>query len=157
MRPKTVTLICHGLITVEPEAKVAWEDVWVRYRHGGKRKSYGPTLIGRADLDGEIEFHNELQREHPEHDWSEDVAELAQAAATLDSGARVAIGNDWDNGTPTLYFAEDYFDRSGAEEMIRAMMSHLGEPDVKIQWQRKTDIVVQGISIPPKRLREAAV
>lgn len=157
MRPKTVTLICHGLITVEPDAKVAWEDVWVRYRHNGKRLSYGPTLIGRADLDGEIEFHDELKKKHPEHDWSEDIAKLAQAASILDSGSRVAIGDDWDNGTPTLYFAEDYFDRAGAEEMIRAMMIQLGHASVAFNWERKTDIVVQGISIAPKRLREAVV
>lgn len=157
MRSKTVTLICHGLITVEPDAKVAWEDVWVRYRYNGKRESYGPTLIGRADLDGEIEFHDELQKEHPEHDWSKDIAELARAASVLNSGSRVAIGDDWDNGTPTLYFAEDYFDRAGAEEMIGAMMAHLGHANVKFKWERKTDIVVQGISIPPQRLRQAVV
>ena len=154
---KTVTLICHSAITVDEEAQVPWADVWVRFRANGKRHSYGPTLTGRADLDGEIEFHEKLQVEHSEHDWSEDMNELRRAAAILDGGERVAIGEDWQNDTPTLYLADDYFNRAGAEEMIRAMMRHLGHNDVRFQWKRQTDITVGAISIPPKRLREAAV
>lgn len=59
-----VTLICHGVITVDPRNETAWEDVWVKFRHKSKRYSYGPTLIGRADLDGELEMSEELQEEH---------------------------------------------------------------------------------------------
>lgn len=157
MRPKPITLICHGPITVDAAALVAWSDVWVRFRANSKRHSYGPTLTGRADLDSEIEFHEKLQTEHPEHDWSQDLRELREAAARLDAGARVAIGNDWQNGTPTLYFAEDYFDRAGAEEMITAMLAHLGHTSITLKWKRETDVVVGAISIPPKRLREAVM
>lgn len=62
----------HGPLQNYPEAKVTWEDVWVRYappRRGRKYLSEGmregrwaPTLIGRLDLESELERARDYPR-----------------------------------------------------------------------------------------------
>jgi hypothetical protein len=131
----------------------------VRYRAQGKTHRYGPTLIGRADLESDLEMDLEIRAENPKRaNWyATDIKEMRRVLSLMDSGSEIVVGRDWENGTPSIYINKDAFNRSDAERMIGAMMKHLRVANFYFQWERKTEIVVCPISIPPKRLREAAV
>jgi len=140
---KHVRAICHEPIAIRPDFKQPWADVWIRYKAAPGRKvyEYGPTLVTKPDAERDFEISKTCQAEHPELDFSSDIAESERVMAFFANGGDILIGNDWEHGTPTIYTAKDYIDRPEAERMLRALMLHLGFRSIKLKWNKPKTVI----------------
>ena len=53
---KRVRITCYQPIALDPTIRQPWADVWIRFktRSGRPAHEYGPTLLSRKELQGDI-------------------------------------------------------------------------------------------------------
>jgi hypothetical protein len=159
MPKKTVILNSHGYISKYPQARVYWDDTYIRFKTGhGRIHYYAPTLISRSDFENNHEFNLKFYEEHPEFaNDPEDgllsaVAEYELIRYTLDQG-KIYVEKDHPYRTPDIITPSAYIDQKEAERMIAAFMDLLGYKDCRFKW-RKQDLFIGAVSIGPNHIEE---
>jgi hypothetical protein len=159
-KAKTVRVRCHGSIAFGEEYNAPWEDVWLEWKGGGKRRySLSPCILGTAHTKENIEFIHKLIEETIQKDkkdeqgnplFSEGDEEHVHDHAALtafENGERFYVwANTHDNcerkrkargeisgGCPAVYINMELFHKSHAEEACRVAIEH-----VFPEWKGKT-------------------
>lgn len=125
-----ITITSNSVLATDATACVPWEDVWLRWRIGGKSYHFAPTLISRQDMDNEQKIALAIRRskEHRdvakrEHWYEDDLEDFRKVRKAFRAGARVWMPRI-ENNIPHIYFFKDYITRRDAEEMIDALVTH---------------------------------
>lgn len=143
---KEIRLICHEPMSIDPTAAQAWADVYVEYRcRPGRRVNLGPTLSGRADLEGMLRMNARLlarlgpvghasMRALIEEDMAQDRARLARLAA----GETLIIDSEGpEDAIPTLYTAAPLVTRRESERMITGLLRARGlTAPLRFRWAK---------------------
>jgi hypothetical protein len=99
-------------------------------------------IATRADLEAELWIDREIQRKHPEHDYSDDITRTEQMLRQLDSAPFVR--DDWD--CPNVYTNASAIDRAEAGRMLAWFLEDkYAVRNPKFIWP-KPDFIVQGVS-----------
>lgn len=107
MSKKTITLICHGPVGLDPRNSSSWEDVWIQYEVGRKKISEGPEMV--CGVEGEIEDAkwriDYCNRKYKKADkWNvEQLALLLEIRKRFEEGEKFAIGGCPEKGLPVIY------------------------------------------------------
>ena len=142
---KRVLIRCYEPITVDPDYRQPWSDVWIRYKARPGRRVYGfaPTLISRR------EWMFNLQEAQDEARTSEkaqvEVKRLESVIARLQTSAVHVEIDGQDSACPNIYSVAEWIDRREAETMLRAFMALRGFRRIKFLWSRPR-LIVQPVS-----------
>ena len=145
MNRKHVRCICHSAFAVYPDAEEPWSDVWVRWRdRPGRVRAYGPTLISRADVLGEVEKY-EFLIPHYSKDGStemeqfsrEELPKARELLARLDAERYIIDDENPSEHTPNLYTAAEWLTRATAEDLLAVwLLDAHGIRNAKFEWDR---------------------
>lgn len=136
---KHVIAVCHGPIAFGPHYKSPWEDVWLRWKgKPGRRRYYSaPTLICRAELVADLEWHHRLPKKGAQLQ-SSDTAHNEAMLQALERSPHVV--DDWD--PPNVYTRAVGIDRAEAERMLAFLLEcRHGVLNPKFEW-KKTDFCI---------------
>jgi len=146
MSRKHVRCICHKPFAVVQYREVGepWADVWVRWRERpGRVKAFGPTLMARADVVGEVEKYTwcieHYQKTGDAHMEAFAREELPQAQALLQrlDAEGWIFDRDPREGTPNLYTIRPWLTRATAEELLTKWLAAVhGVRQPKFEWDR---------------------
>jgi hypothetical protein len=139
---KEVRALGNHPVSVYPHARQSWADVWLRYKVRRKLICKGPTIMSRANLEGDIDLTRRLMVSNPElmETWERDLARDTVILERLVTEAVVVTNAD--QGCPDVYLATDDFDRCGAEVGLRALLLALGvSSPIRFDWPRVSDVV----------------
>lgn len=144
--PKQKRVICrsHGAIAAGPQYHTHWEDVWLTWKGKPGRRIYraAPMIATRADLEAELWIDRDVQKKHPEHDYSDDIRLAEELLSKLD--AAPFARDNWD--CPNVYTNAEAIDRAEAERMLAWFLEDAhGVRNPKFAW-KKPEVIVQGIS-----------
>jgi len=145
-----------------PRAYVGWSDVWITFTSKPNRKTnyYGPTLMSRTDLEGDIYIHRRCLEDSkldgaktdPEY-WLKEIADGEKLLARLaDEHIIVELG---DRGTPEIYINKKWFNRKDAEQMIDALMKALGYRGARVKWKPVRDGYIHPMTFGDPALLDA--
>lgn len=156
MSRKHVRCICHSPFAAAEYREVGepWADVWVSWKERpGRVRKFGPTLMARVDVVGEVEQHQAgIQRygaRNPaELAWLDitnaemlrySQTELPQAQALLQQldAEGWIFDRDPQTGTPNLYTIRPWLTRTTAEELLAKWLAAVhGVRHPKFEWDR---------------------
>jgi len=137
---KTIKLYCHGPIAFGSQYRSPWEDVWIKYFSGKRKKvSEGPCIISRSDLQGQIDFH-ERRSESADSEWRREIVEdLLRVKSEFSQGNKFALMDpDMETATPDIYVNEEFVDKKLAEEAIEWYLKKKGvlKDKPRFQWDK---------------------
>lgn len=136
MRQKRVVCRGHCPIFVEPDYPQPWADVWVRFKgRPGKVFTFGPTLVTKRELEVDLMLDEQVQAEHPEFDYSEEINDNRKALDGL-AADDIVVGPVSPYGTPSIYTTKDFIDRREAERMLAKFIGTFGYRNLKFIWKR---------------------
>lgn len=143
MSRKHVRCISYSPISVYREAQTPWDDVWVRWRdRPGRVRKYGPTLISRADVLGEVEKYEFLISHYAERGQTEmeqfsreELPKARALLARLDAEGYIIDDERPSEGTPNLYTSAEWLTRTTAEDLLAVWLfdAH-GIRHPKFEW-----------------------
>jgi hypothetical protein len=145
-RRKVIRCISYSPFTVYPKAEEPWDDVWVSWkeRPGRPRRKYGPTLIARADVRGEVEKYEFLiplyskggssENAEMEEFAREELPKAREMLAQLD-WSEFIIDRDPKEKIPNLYTRQEWLTRETAEELLAVWLREVhGIRNPKFEW-----------------------
>lgn len=155
MPKKTVILNSYGYISKYPQARVYWDDTYIRFKTGhGRIHHYGPTLISRSEFENSHEFNLRFYKQHPEFandpdgGLEEEMSRYELVRYALDQNL-IFVEANHPHKTPDIITPSAYIDQKEAERMIAAFMAMLGYKDCRFKW-KKQDLFIGAVSIGPK-------
>ena len=142
MRRKVIRCICSSAIAVWRDAEEPWADVWVRWktRPGRRCEMYGPTLMARADVEGEIQTaQHALDHPHADDpDWGplfERIKTEAEARLRRLSTDGQEYDTDPHDPVPNLWTNAPWLTRATAEQLLAAWLADVhGISNPKFEW-----------------------
>jgi hypothetical protein len=141
---KHIQLRCHGPVAVSRRNESPWEDVWLRWRdRPGRPRRLGPVLIGRLDLEEDIEFTKSLIESYPDtQEFRDELVEKELALREVQTGAFAVSGSAKD-GSFALYTPAEWITQREAERMIGwYLATHHGIKNPKFKWRRPKYVII---------------
>ena len=144
MSKKTIRLTCYGPITLGYTSY--WEDVWIKYCLGKKRKiSEGPCIIGLYDLESEISTYKDLVNKLPEYpDYKKKLQEVLNIKEYFLNGGKFSTLGPI-SSTPVICVNKEVINKRDAEEAIEWYLIKKGilKSKPRFQWKKiSNDIIV---------------